>query len=81
MIKTGLLDFSRNNGPSLTTNPFPSHVGPTVNAIMEESILKIKTKVEEIKSSMDEVYNVMVKIGIIPVNEIFTKDDEGCCFC
>ena len=33
--------------------------------------MRIKTKVDEINSSMDEVYNVMVKIGIILEKKIY----------
>ena len=75
LIKVGLLDFNRNNGPSVTTNPLSNHTRPAVNAIMEDSSIRIKTKVDEIKSSMDEVYCVMVKMGVILKMEIFTKEN------
>ena len=58
-------------------NPLPNHIEPNVNDIMEESGMKIKTKVDEIKSSMDEVYMVMVRIEAIPK----MKASEGkCCY-
>ena len=55
----------------VTANPLPNHVEPTVNAIMEDSGMKIKTKVDEIKLSMDEVYYVMVKIWVNLEKKIF----------
>ena len=42
-----------------------NHTRPAGNAIMEDSGIRIKTKVDEIKSFMDEVYCVMVKMGAI----------------
>ena len=73
MIKACLLDFNRNNRPSLTANPLPNHVGPIVNVIMEDSGMKIKTRVNEIKLSMDEVYQVMVMMGVIPKKKTFEE--------
>ena len=37
LIKPELLDFNKNNGPSVTANPIPNHVRPSINAIMEDS--------------------------------------------
>ena len=63
-------------------NPLPNHIEPIDNAIIEDSGIKIKTKVDKIKSSMDEVYHVMVKMNVILENEISTKEnEEWCCFC
>ena len=62
----------------MTVNPLPNHIGLNVNAIMEESGMKIKTKVDEVKSSMNEVYKVMVMTRAIPKKKFF----EGtCCYC
>ena len=55
----------------MTANPLPNHIRLNVNAIMEESGMKIKTMVDEVKSSMDEVYKVMVRIGAIPKMKVF----------
>ena len=63
----------------MSTNPLPNHTGLTVNEITEDSGIRIKTKVDEIKSSMDEVYNVMVKMGLcskrnfLKENVVFTE--------
>ena len=78
MIKVGWLDFNRNNGPNVTTSPLPNHTEPAINAIIEDPGIRIKIKVDEIESSMDEVYKVMVKVGAILEKKVF----EGkCCFC
>ena len=56
-------------------NPLPNHVGSNINSIMEESGMKIKSRVDEVKSSMEEVHKVMVKIGAILEKKFF----EGMC--
>ena len=53
------------------TNPLPIHVGPNVNTIMEELGTRTKTKVDEVKSSMDEVYKALIEMGVIPKMKIF----------
>ena len=73
LIKIVLLDFNRNNGLNVTANSLPNHVGPIVNVIMEDSGMKIKTRVNEIKLSMDEVYQVMVMMGVIPRKKTFEE--------
>ena len=78
LIKVGWLDFNRNNGPYVTKNPLPNHVGPNINAIMEESSMRIKTRVDEVKSSMDEVYKVMVRMRAILETKVF---EQSCCYC
>ena len=65
------MDFNRNNGPNVMANPLPNHARPNINVVMEESGMKIKTKVDEIKSSMDKVYKVMVKMKAIPEMKVF----------
>ena len=65
LIKIDWLDLNRNNGPNVTKNPLPNQVGLNVNAITEESSMKIKTKVDEVKSPMDEVYKAMVRVEAI----------------
>ena len=66
----------------MTANLLPNHVRATINDVLEDSGIKIQTKVDEIKSSMVEVYHEMVKMKVILENEIFAKENkEGCCFC
>ena len=52
-------------------NPLPNHARPNINAIMEESDMRIKTRVDEVKWSVDEVYKVMVRMRAIPEMKVF----------
>ena len=61
----------------MTVNLLPNHTRPTINAIMEDSGMRIKTKVDEIKLSMDQVYQMMVKMGVIPEKKFFERK----CYC
>ena len=70
------MDFNKNNDSSVTRNPLPNHAGPKSNAIMEDSVLKVKTKVDEVKASMEEIYEVLTRIGVIPKKEVFEKEKE-----
>ena len=58
----------------MTANPLSNHIGPIINAITKNSGGRIKTKVDEIKSSMDEVYKVMLKIRAIPKKKFLMKN-------
>ena len=60
----------------MTANPLSNHDGPYVNAIVEDSGLKIQTKVDEVKSSMEKVYKVLVKIRVILKKEVHTKEKK-----
>ena len=62
LINAGWLDSNHNNGPSVMANPLPNHVGPNVNAAMEESGMRTKTRLDEVKSPMDVVYKATVNI-------------------
>ena len=62
----------------MTANPLPNHDGPNVNTIMEELGTQIKMKVDEVKSLMDEVYNALVEIGVIPEMKIFKGNYSYC---
>ena len=41
LIKVYQLEFNRNNGLNVTANPLPNHVGPNINAVMEELGIRI----------------------------------------
>ena len=65
------MDFNKSNGPHVTANLLPHHFGPNVNTIMEELGTRIKMKVDEVKSLMDEVYKALIEMGVIPKMKIF----------
>ena len=50
--------------------PLPNHVGPNVNAIIKELGMKIKTRV-------DEVHKVMVRMRAIIEKNFF---ERMCCY-
>ena len=72
----------------MTVNSLPNHAGPIINAVMEESGMRIKIRVDEVKSSMDEMYKVMVMVMVmvmvrvrvraIPEMKVF---ERSCCYC
>ena len=49
----------------MIVNPLSTHVGPNINAIEEDQVLKVKTKVDEVKASMEEIYKVLIRVGAI----------------
>ena len=52
-------------------NPLPNHARPNVNTIMGELGTRTKKKMDEAKSSMDEVYKALIEMGVIPEMKIF----------
>ena len=70
----GSLDFNRNNGPNVRTNPLSNHIKSNVNAIMEDSNIKVKTKVDEVKASMEDIYKVLVRVRAILRKEAFDEE-------
>ena len=71
LIKAEWLDFNKSNGPNVTANPLSNHARSNVNTIMEELGMQIKMKVDEVKSSMNEVYKALIEMGVIPEMKIF----------
>ena len=78
LIKTGWLDFNKNNEPNVTANPLSNHVGPNVNTIMEELAPWTKSKMDEAKSSMDEVYKALIEMWVILEMKIL---EGNYCYC
>ena len=50
-------------------NPLPNHDGPKINAIVEDSTSRVKTKVDEVKAIIEEIHGALIKI-VIPKKEI-----------
>ena len=63
--------------PNMIANPLPNHTWPNVNAVMEKSSMGIKTRVDEVKSSMDEVCKMMVRMRAILGMKVF---ERSCCY-
>ena len=62
----------------MTANLLPNYVGPNVNTIMEELGTQTKMKVDEVKSSMDEMYKTLIEMGVIPEMKIFKGNYSYC---
>ena len=54
-------------------NPLSNDDRLNVNAIVEDLGLRVKTKLNKVKSSMEEVYKVLVRIGVIHERVVLQK--------
>ena len=54
------MDFLDKPNPKVIDNLLPNHVEPKVNAITKEQSQKIKTNVEDVKTPMKVIYEVLV---------------------
>ncbi|XP_017970376.1 PREDICTED: uncharacterized protein LOC108660637 [Theobroma cacao] len=76
LIKAGLLNFTKKDSSSVDGNPLPNHGGPTVNAIREGMIRRVKKNVDEIRTLMDRVFEALSKIKAITPEPIEIKEVE-----
>ncbi|WRX16229.1 Retrotransposon gag domain - like 10 [Theobroma cacao] len=74
LIKAGLLNFDKKDSSSVDGNPLPNHGGPTVNAIHEGMIRRVKKNVDEIRTSIDRVFEALSKIKAITLEPIEIKE-------
>ncbi|KAL4297514.1 hypothetical protein GQ457_12G007300 [Hibiscus cannabinus] len=76
LIKMGVLKID----DSPNTNPLPNHAGPSVNALINKEGKKIKASVEDVKSPLNWVWQIMVKAGLLQTNtESEELSPEGSC--
>ena len=77
LMKAEHVSFNYNalGGPNITNNPLSNHLGPKINALTEDSIGSLKTKVSNVKTLMENVYKVLVLAKIIHSRE--TKMTKG----
>ena len=66
-MKAGYVSFDYNaiSGPNVTSNPQPNHLGPKINALIEDSNGSVKTRVSIVKTPMKSVYKVLVLAKIL----------------
>ncbi|EOY19441.1 Uncharacterized protein TCM_044564 [Theobroma cacao] len=74
LIKAGLLNFAKKDSSSVDGNPLPNHGRPTVNAIHEGMIRRVKKSIDEIQTPMDKVFEALSKINAITPEPIDTKE-------
>ena len=77
-VKVELLNFNKHSSPNVTGNPLPNHNGPKINFMEEDSTLRVKTKVDEEKTTMEEIHDVLIKIRAILKKESYVgKKKKG----
>ncbi|XP_017985253.1 PREDICTED: uncharacterized protein LOC108663874, partial [Theobroma cacao] len=74
LIKAGLLNFVKKDSSSVDGNPLPNHGRPTVNAIHEGMIRRVKKGIDEIQTPMDKVFEALSKINAITPEPIDTQE-------
>ena len=67
LIKAWYVSFDYNaaGGPYVTSNPLPNHLGPRINALIENSIGSVKTRVSNVKTPIKSVYEALVLAKIL----------------
>ncbi|WRX29161.1 Retrotransposon gag domain - like 10 [Theobroma cacao] len=68
------LNFAKNDNSSVDGNLLPNHGRPTVNAIQEGMIRRVKKNIDEIQMPMDKVFEALSKINAITLEPINTKE-------
>ena len=58
-------DYNATGGSNVTSNPLPNHPGPKINALMENSIGSVKTRVSNVKTPMENVYKVLIQAKVL----------------
>ena len=74
LMKAGYISFDYNTsgGPNITNNPLPNHPGAKINALMEDSIGFVKTKVSDVKMT---IYRALIQAKVLYPRE--TKMIKG----
>ena len=54
-------DFGKTGGPNVTSNLLPNHLGPKINALMKDLTKGVKTQVDDVKTSMEFIYEELVQ--------------------
>ena len=52
-----------------TSNPLPNHPGPKINALIEDSIGSLKTKVSDVETPIEDVYKALILAKILHLEE------------
>ena len=66
-MKVGYVNFDYNTSGDLniTNNLLPNHSGPKINALTEDSTRLLKTRVNDVKTPMKNVYKVLVLAKVL----------------
>ena len=53
-------DYNTTSGPNITNNPLPNHPRPKLNALTENSMGSMRTRVNNVKTPMGDVYRALI---------------------
>ena len=70
-MKVGYVSFNYNaaGGSNVTSNPLPNHSRPKINALTEDSIGLVKTRVSNVKTLVENVYKVLIQAKVLYLEE------------
>ena len=80
LMKVRYVSFNYNvaGGLNVTNNPLPNHSGPKINALTEDSIESLKTRVNNVKTPMENVYKALTLAKVLHLEETkMIKGEEG----
>ena len=66
-MKAGYVSFDYNTagGLNVTSNSLPNHPGPKINALTEDSTGSVKTRVNNVKMPMKNIYEALVQAKVL----------------
>ena len=61
-----------------TSNPLPNHPRPKINALIEDSVGSLKTKVSDVETPIKDVYKALIlaKILHLEETEMIRKEED-----
>ncbi|XP_022736187.1 uncharacterized protein LOC111289419 [Durio zibethinus] len=67
LINEGVLNFdtSQQGTPNVNGNPLPNHTRPSINALIDGQTSYVKRRIEEVKTPMAKVFEVLVKTDML----------------
>ena len=62
-------DYNTSRGPNIINNPLPNHLRPKINVLMEDSTRYMKTRVNDVKMSMADIYRALIQAKVFQPRE------------
>ena len=74
LMKAGYVSFDYNasRGSNITNNPLPNHPRPNINALTKDSTRFMETRVNDVKTPMENVYKALVQAKVFHPKKIET---------
>lgn len=66
LIDSKAIKFAPND-PNVNNNPIPRHNKPTVNTVEFDNRRRLMSRVEELKTRLIEIKNVLMKNDVFPI--------------